>query len=218
MSTRERELCTDGVVTMHSQLQDGVSSHVALHIHSSSLGVHDLPTDRVRGARRRQKNEANAHPCSTSTMPNAQRRASTLIDSSNTELTSSPPPTSPRDSDTPSPPSSPPDENQPSTEGPEHPNKRRIKVSLWRLGNVALILGIGTAKAVMVSQGSPAANALEIVIGMVWVILCVNLEPCGHRNSIDIGLGSAECTLPNPSMRIALILLSGCSKPIEGDT
>lgn len=50
----------------------------------------------------------------------------------------------------------------------------RLKITLWRVVNSAVLLGLGTQKAILAFQGDPTANAYDMALGLIWALMCVN--------------------------------------------
>ncbi|KAF6741881.1 hypothetical protein DFP72DRAFT_861369 [Ephemerocybe angulata] len=57
--------------------------------------------------------------------------------------------------------------------------RKEFKVTVWRALNSLVIIGFGTAKAILAYNGSPAANGADMALGMVWAFIaywCCILE------------------------------------------
>jgi hypothetical protein len=47
----------------------------------------------------------------------------------------------------------------------------KIRITLWRLTNACLLLGLATVKAILAYQNKPSANAFDVALGLVWAFM-----------------------------------------------
>ena len=49
----------------------------------------------------------------------------------------------------------------------------KVRITLWRLTNAGLLLGLATAKAILAYQNNPSANAFDVALGLAWAFMWV---------------------------------------------
>jgi hypothetical protein len=47
----------------------------------------------------------------------------------------------------------------------------KVRITLWRLANTCLLLGLATVKAILVYHNKPSANAFDVALGLVWAFM-----------------------------------------------
>jgi hypothetical protein len=58
------------------------------------------------------------------------------------------------------------------TSSNSQPRQRvKVKITLWRLANTCLLLGLAMAKAILAYQNNPSANAFDVALGLAWAFM-----------------------------------------------